>query len=158
MAVRRTHAFRVAVRGRAARARRGVAAGGAELSDASAAYEPVPDRRAAVDPRLLLRYRVLAFTTATLLIVIVFVGIPLQLAAHNTSVVNVVGTMHGFLYLAYLYFAFDLSRALRVPLLATVLVLLAGTVPFCAFVAERKLTHRFEATPAPAGRPRRLGP
>ncbi|MDA8290307.1 MAG: DUF3817 domain-containing protein [Actinomycetota bacterium] len=113
-------------------------------SEQEASREPRTDRR------LLVRYRVLAFTTATLLIVLVFVGVPLQLAAHDNSVVNVVGTAHGFLYLVYLYVALDLSRALRVPLLATVAVLLAGTVPFCAFVAERVLTRRFEAAVAAA--------
>lgn len=122
------------------------------MSEASAAFEPAGEGSGApparADRRMLLRYRALAFTTATLLIVIVFVGIPLQVAGHDASVVNVVGTMHGFLYLVYLYVAFDLTRALRVPLLSTVLVLLAGTVPFCAFVAERKLTHRFEAAVA----------
>jgi integral membrane protein len=97
-----------------------------------------------IDRRLLVRYRVLAFTTATLLIVLVFVGIPLQLAAGRPQVVNDVGTIHGFLYLVYLYVAFKLTRALGVPKWQMALVLLAGTVPFCAFVAERKMTRRFE--------------
>ena len=94
--------------------------------------------------RLLLRYRVMAFTTATLLIVLVFVGIPLQFAAQRPEVANVVGTLHGFLYLVYLYAAFTLTRALAVKKGQMALVLLAGTVPFCAFVAERKMTRRFE--------------
>jgi len=88
---------------------------------------------------------VMAFTTATLLIILVFVGIPLQLAAGRPEVVNDVGTIHGFLYLVYLYVAFQLTRKLGVPKWQMVLVLLAGTVPFCAFVAERKMTKRFEA-------------
>ncbi|HLW46038.1 MAG TPA: DUF3817 domain-containing protein [Acidimicrobiales bacterium] len=100
---------------------------------------------AAVSRGLLVRYRVMAFTTATLLIVLVFVGIPMQVAAHNPHVVNVVGTLHGFLYVVYLVTAFQLTRRLRVPKWQMVLVLLAGTVPFCAFVAERKMTRRFDA-------------
>jgi len=87
----------------------------------------------------------MAYTTATLLIVLVFVGIPLQFAAGHPGVVNVVGTMHGFLYLVYLFVAFQLTRRLGIPKWQMVLVLLAGTVPFCAFVAERKLTRRFES-------------
>jgi len=87
----------------------------------------------------------MAFTTATLLIILVFVGIPLQLAAGRPEVVNDVGTIHGFLYLVYLVVAFELTRRLGVPKWQMVLVLLAGTVPFCAFVAERKLTRRFDA-------------
>jgi integral membrane protein len=97
---------------------------------------------------VLLRYRVMALTTATLLVVLVFVGIPLQVAAGRPQLVNVVGTLHGFLYIVYLYVAFSLTRRLALPKWQMALVLLAGTVPFAAFVAERKMTRRFEATAA----------
>ncbi|MHB1988829.1 MAG: DUF3817 domain-containing protein [Acidimicrobiales bacterium] len=97
-----------------------------------------------IAPALLLRYRVMAFTTATLLIILVFVGMPLQFAAGRPEVVNTVGTLHGFLYLVYLYVAFELTRKLHIPKWQMALVLLAGTVPFCAFVAERKMTRRFD--------------
>jgi integral membrane protein len=100
---------------------------------------------------VLVRYRVMAFTTATLLIVLVFVGIPLQFAAGRPQVVNVVGTLHGFLYIVYLVTAFQLTRKLRVPKWQMLLVLLAGTVPFCAFVAERKMTRRFDSLVPRAG-------
>ena len=96
------------------------------------------------DHRSLVRYRVLAYTTAVLLIVLVFVGIPLQVAAGKPQIVHVVGTAHGFLYIVYLFTAFDLTRRLRVPLGRMILVLLAGTVPFCAIVAERKLSKLYE--------------
>ena len=119
---------------------------------------PAPIRsnppRTGVAPRaLLVQYRVMAFTTATLLIVLVFLGVPLQLAAGRPGVVNVVGTMHGFLYIVYLVVAFRLTHKLQIPKWQMVLVLLAGTVPFCAFIAERKMSRRFEAMfvpPAPS--------
>ena len=88
---------------------------------------------------VLTRYRVMAYTTAVLLIVLVFVGLPLQAAGHS-GVAHVVGTLHGFLYLIYLFVAFELTRNLHVPLGRTLLVLLAGTVPFGAIIAERRLT------------------
>lgn len=96
------------------------------------------------DRRVLARYRVLAYTTAVLLVVLVFVGIPLQVWAHDLWVVRIVGTMHGYLYLVYLVVAFEFTRRLRVPLGWMILVLLAGTIPFCAIVAERLLTRRYE--------------
>jgi integral membrane protein len=111
----------------------------------SPSTSPARDPGRVVDRRLLLQYRVMAFTTATLLIVLVFAGLPLQFAGGKPEVANVVGTMHGFLYLIYLFVAFRLTRSLGIPKWQMVLVLLAGTVPFCAFVAERKLTKRFEA-------------
>ncbi|MGO9964064.1 MAG: DUF3817 domain-containing protein [Acidimicrobiales bacterium] len=101
-------------------------------------------RTGAVPRALLVQYRVMAFTTATLLIILVFVGVPLQLAGGRPVVVNVVGTMHGFLYIVYLVAAFRLTRKLKITKWQMALVLLAGTVPFCAFVAERKLSRRFE--------------
>src|ERR1700721_2139771 len=94
----------------------------------------VSSEETAVDRRLLVRYRVLAFTTAILLIVLVFVGVPLQFAAGKPELANVVGTIHGFLYLIYLVIAAQLTRALQVPKWKMLLVLLAGTVPFCAFI------------------------
>ncbi len=96
------------------------------------------------DRRVLLRYRVLAYTTAVLLIILVFVGVPLQIWDNNLWIVRIVGTMHGYLYLVYLVVAFEFTRRLRVPLLWMIPVLLAGTVPFCAIVAERLLTRRYE--------------
>ena len=109
----------------------------------------------AVPRGVLLRYRVMALTTAVLLIVLVFVGIPLQVAAGEPGVVAVVGTMHGFLYIVYLVTAFVLTWRLGIPKWQMLLVLLAGTVPFCGFVAERKMTRRYEAVagPAPLARP-----
>lgn len=105
------------------------------------------------DHRSLVRYRVLAYTTAVLLIVLVFAGIPLQVWAGKPQIVHVVGTAHGFLYIVYLFTAFDLTRRLRVPLGRMVLVLLAGTVPFCAIVAERKLSKLYQHREGDASRP-----
>lgn len=96
--------------------------------------------------RLLVVYRILALSTATLLIVLVFVGIPLQVVAHQAAVVSDVGTLHGFVYIVYVVVAFALTRRLALPKWQMILVLLAGTVPFCGFVAERKMTRRFEST------------
>ena len=101
-----------------------------------------------VDRRVLIRYRVMAYTTAVLLIVLVFVGIPLQFAAGEPVVARVVGTIHGYLYLVYLAVALDFTRKLGVRLGWMLLVLLAGTVPFCAIVAERKLTKLYDRSVA----------
>ena len=75
-------------------------------------------------------------------IVLVFVGIPLQAAGHP-GVAKVVGTLHGFLYIVYLFVAFQLTRTMHIPVVRTVLVLIAGTIPFGAIFAERKLTSEY---------------
>jgi len=88
-----------------------------------------------------LRYRVMAYVTGVMLIILCFVGIPLQIAGH-AAVADIVGDLHGFLYLVYLVFAW-LARKLHLTLGPTVLMLLAGTIPILTFVAERWLTHRY---------------
>ena len=95
-----------------------------------------------MEHRVLTRYRVMAYVTAVLLIVLVFVGVPLQVAGHP-GLATVVGTLHGFLYIIYLFVAFQLTRTLHIPVFRTILVLIAGTVPFGAIIAERRLTSEY---------------
>jgi integral membrane protein len=97
-----------------------------------------------------LRYRVMAYITGVLIIVVVFAGIPLQLWAHNTFIVNQVGTVHGFLYIVYIIFAYMLASKLRMKTGQTVILLLAGTIPVMTFVVERWMTRTYIA-PALAG-------
>jgi integral membrane protein len=116
-----------------------------------------PDQTLASLHAALVRYRVMAYVTAVLLIILVFVGVPLQVWDNDLLMVKVVGTMHGYLYIVYLFAAFDLTRRLRLPLLKMALVLLAGTVPFCAIVAERLLTRLYDRS-APHLAPSTAGP
>jgi len=105
----------------------------------------------AVDPGLrgaLIRYRVMAYAVGVGLVVLVFVGIPLQIAGHP-EVVNVVGPIHGFLYIVYLVSTADLTRRGRWPISSLVWVILAGLIPFAAFVVERRVTRRVEAQAGP---------
>jgi integral membrane protein len=92
-----------------------------------------------------LRYRVMAYVTGVVLIVLCFVGIPLQVFAHDDAVVNYVGTTHGILYIIYLATAYQLSRLLKMKLASpqTVILLLAGTIPVLTFVVERWMTRRY---------------
>ncbi len=106
----------------------------------------------AVKPGLLTFYRIMAYVTAVLLIglcvAMVFKygwdqGTATQLAGDTW--VGRIGFLHGWLYFIYLLVAFVLTTRLRIPLGWMLLVLLAGTVPFGAFFAERKVTRWFRA-------------
>lgn len=99
----------------------------------------------------MLRYRVMAYVTGVVLIVLCFVGIPLQVAGHP-AVANDVGVVHGLLYIIYLVAAWLLSRKLRLRPGPTVVMLLAGTVPVMTFIVERWVSRRF-ISPAVAGQP-----
>jgi integral membrane protein len=96
-------------------------------------------------PAALTRYRVMAYIVGTMLLVLVFVAMPIKYWGHNDTPVAIVGAAHGFLYCVYLLTAFDLALRARWRALGTLLVLLAGTIPFLSFVAERKVTRKTRA-------------
>jgi integral membrane protein len=91
------------------------------------------------------RYRIMAYVTGVVLMILCFVGIPLQVFANNLVVVNDVGTLHGILYLIYLAAAYLMTRQVGMKLASpqTVVVLLAGTIPVLTFVVERWVTRRY---------------
>ena len=90
-------------------------------------------------------YRALAYLTGTVLIVLCFVGIPLQVIAGNLVIVKYVGTAHGILYIIYVVVAFVMTRMVRMKVASpgTVIVLLAGTIPVLTFVVERWVTRTY---------------
>ncbi len=83
------------------------------------------------------RYRFMAYLVGTLLVVLVVIGMPLKYIWDNGTVVTWTGVPHGWLYLILLITAFDLGRRVRWGWGRLILIMLAGTVPFLSFVAER---------------------
>lgn len=94
---------------------------------------------------VVLAYRIMAYVTGTMLMVLCFVGIPLQVFAHNDSIAKVVGTIHGVLYIIYLVIAFAMTLVVRIRTasLTTLIVLAAGTIPILTFVVERWISRRY---------------
>jgi integral membrane protein len=78
-----------------------------------------------------------------LIIIVCFIGIPMQVAAHNAFIVNDIGTIHGVLYIVYIIFAYMLAQKLRLPVRQTVILLLAGTVPVMTFFVERWMMRTY---------------
>lgn len=89
----------------------------------------------------LMRYRLIAYVVGVMLLLLVCVAMPLKYGADNPSAMNVIGPLHGFLYVVYLLGTLDLGRRVRWGLGKLLLVALAGTIPFLSFYAERKVTH-----------------
>ena len=100
----------------------------------------------------LTRYRALAYATGVFLLLLTAHMI-VQLVQSRTQNISFgaakgLGTFlpggqtwipvtHGYLYLIYVVLTVDLWFRTRLPISRTILVLLAGTVPFMSFVAER---------------------
>jgi integral membrane protein len=93
----------------------------------------------------LTRYRVLAYIVGVGLLLLVLVAMPLKYFADSPGMVAVVGTLHGFLFLVYVLTALDLAVRARFSPVWTVAVLVAGTIPFLSFVAERRVTRDVRA-------------
>jgi integral membrane protein len=89
----------------------------------------------------LLRYRAIAYIVGVVLIVLVVIGMPLKYGWDEPVIVETVGPAHGFLYMVYLVAVFDLARRTRWGLRRMLLVMLAGTIPFLSFYAERVVTR-----------------
>ena len=109
-----------------------------------AAETQVPTSAPVAVPRsvhsALLRFRVIAYVVGVGLIVLVLVGVPLQVWGDSDAIVKIVGPLHGALYVIYLLLTLDLARRIRMNVIVMLVVMLAGTIPFLSFVAERKVT------------------
>jgi integral membrane protein len=107
---------------------------------------------------VLTRYRVMAYVTAVLLIMLTVgvIGKRLLNLDGFDAFVTAVGIAHGWLYVLYLVFAFDLGNKAKMPVGRLLWVLLAGTVPTAAFFVERRVSREVapliekDTTPTPA--------
>lgn len=93
----------------------------------------------------LLFYRVMAYVVGVGLLVLVLVAMPLKYLADSEATIGIVGPLHGFLYMVYLVATVGLAFRARWTPVKTVLVMLAGTVPFVSFVVERRVAAEEKA-------------
>jgi integral membrane protein len=91
----------------------------------------------------LVRYRVMAYVVGVGLLALC-AAMVLNYGFDQEQYTKIVGPIHGFLYIVYFLATVDLALKTRASVKATVLVLLAGMVPFVSFVAERRVTHRVQ--------------
>jgi|NGEPerStandDraft_6_1074524.scaffolds.fasta_scaffold66222_2 integral membrane protein len=105
----------------------------------------------------LTRYRALAYATGVFLLLLT-AHVIVQLVQSRTQNISYgaakglgeylpggqtwIPVVHGYLYLLYVIIAVDLWFRTRLPISRTILVLLAGTIPFMSFVAERWVRGR----------------
>jgi integral membrane protein len=87
-------------------------------------------------------YRVAAWVTGVVLLTLVLVAMPLKYFAGLPQMTALVGMAHGFLYMIYIVLTLLLAERGRWRPLDALVVLLAGTIPFASFFAERRVTAR----------------
>ena len=91
------------------------------------------------------RYRILANVVGVVLVVFLLVAVPLRYLGGEPRLSQTISPIHGFLYVVYLGVTVDLSRRAGWTVTRTLLVALAGTVPFLCFVVERRMTRDVRA-------------
>ena len=98
-------------------------------------------------------YRTMAYVTGTMLVILCFVCVPLRYFANIPGPAEVVGALHGVLYMIYIVVAFVMTRLvrMRVASFGTIIVLLAGTIPVLTFVVERWVTRTYIASALAGG-------
>ncbi|PWI44164.1 DUF3817 domain-containing protein [Streptomyces sp. ICBB 8177] len=107
---------------------------------------------------VLTRYRVMAYVTGVLLILLTLACVAKYAMDVNAAYVwvAILGTAHGWLFVIYLVFAFDMGSKAKMPFIKLLWILLAGTIPTAAFFVERRVTRELEplvskAAPEPVG-------
>jgi integral membrane protein len=90
----------------------------------------------------LIRFRLIAYLVGVFLLVLT-AGVVLRYGFDYPTLSETVSPVHGFLYMLYLVAVLDLGRRARWSPKRMILVMLAGTVPFMSFFAERAVTRRW---------------
>ncbi|MFD3548817.1 DUF3817 domain-containing protein [Streptomyces sp. NPDC058655] len=98
---------------------------------------------------VLTRYRVMAFATAVMLLVLCTCMVFKYGFDKGADLTFVVSQAHGVLFMIYLVFAFDLSSKAKWSFGKMLWIMVSGTIPFAAFFVER--TVRAEVEPLVAG-------
>jgi integral membrane protein len=92
----------------------------------------------------LLGYRVMAWTTGIWLIALCY-----EIVVHYIVKVpnppTWIGVVHGWVYFTYVLAAFNLAVKVRWPILKTIGVLLAGTIPLVGIIVEHFQTRDIRA-------------
>ena len=110
----------------------------------SAAGSTPPPATPVVPPKILSafkRYRIAAFVVGWGLLILC-AAMVLKYVFDMGAAVAIWGPIHGALFVVYVIIAFDLAYKDRWSPLGTVWVLIAGTIPFVSFVAERQVQRK----------------
>ncbi|GAA4900028.1 DUF3817 domain-containing protein [Streptomyces coeruleoprunus] len=93
---------------------------------------------------MLTRYRVMAYVTAVMLLVLCACMVAKYGFGVGKDVTFMVSQAHGVLYIIYLIFAFDLGSKARWSFGKLLWILLSGTIPTAAFFVERKVVREVQ--------------
>ena len=116
----------------------------AVTGEGSGVASAAPKASPVVPPKIMSafkRYRVAAFVVGWGLLILC-AAMVLKYVFDMGAAVAIWGPIHGALFVVYVIIAFDLAYKDRWSPLGTIWVLIAGTIPFVSFVAERQVQRK----------------
>ncbi|MSV64660.1 MAG: DUF3817 domain-containing protein [Actinobacteria bacterium] len=94
----------------------------------------------------LLRFRIMALFSGTMMILLCFVEIPVKHLMHNPGLASNlvwIPVVHGFTYPLYVIAAIQFSFKARFSVVKMFAFILAGTLPLASLFAERHAVSRY---------------
>jgi integral membrane protein len=95
--------------------------------------------------KILKRFRTIALAEGISFLVLLGIAMPLKYVANLPQAVKYVGWAHGVLFVAFIYFAFEVFTALKKPFVWLVKAALASLLPFGTFIFDRELKKDAQA-------------
>ncbi|TDB85866.1 DUF3817 domain-containing protein [Actinomadura sp. 7K534] len=95
-------------------------------------------------------FRLVSIAEAVSFLALLLIAMPLKYGAEAEVGVQLVGPIHGVLFMAYVGMVFLVRDALRWDMKRTVLALAAAVLPIAPFLVERHWTRPPHAAGAPA--------
>lgn len=92
-----------------------------------------------------IRLRVVGFAEGLSFLVLVLIGVPLKRFSNDPTVVQLVGPIHGLLFLLYILTVFEARSVYNWSPGKTALALLASVIPGGTFYADHKLFRHLPA-------------
>lgn len=97
----------------------------------------------------LARFRLMAILCGVNLLLLIFGYMP---AKHIFDLVSThewmvfIPVAHGYLYIVYILTALQIGVQKKMPILAILALIAAGTIPFASFIAERRVVKRYSSS------------
>ncbi|ARK09197.1 DUF3817 domain-containing protein [Fibrivirga algicola] len=94
-----------------------------------------------------IRLRLVGLAEGISFLVLVFIAVPLKRIGGHPEAVEVVGPIHGLLFLLYVLTVIQAKTEYKWPLGKTLIALLASVIPGGTFYADHKIFRHLQAQP-----------
>lgn len=90
------------------------------------------------------RFRTIALLEGTSFLLLLFIAMPLKYAANIPAAVDIMGWIHGMLFILYVFTCLNVKIALEWPIKKTALAAVASIIPFGPFILDKRILRKEE--------------